>query len=195
MVELKDKTVEELRKMASRKKIEGRSKMNKSELVRALKKKTTSTKKTLKRRKMKGGVYNFQRYLDVEEHVIAGTYVGIINISFRNELDDINTFEQLIAHHTPKRILLMNRNGNIINITVQTVGNEGGDRHIGISQNIYYRQNGGNYIIINFDPLLWGIANNNNNSMNWYRNKLHDLGLGEGQKLFPLINPPNQIPH
>jgi hypothetical protein len=38
MVELKDKTVEELRKMASRKKIEGRSKMNKAQLVRALKK-------------------------------------------------------------------------------------------------------------------------------------------------------------
>jgi hypothetical protein len=48
MVELKDKTVEELRKMASRKKIEGRSKMNKSELVRALKKKNSS-------KKMKGG--------------------------------------------------------------------------------------------------------------------------------------------
>jgi hypothetical protein len=54
MVDLKDKTVEELRKMASRKKIEGRSKMNKAELVRALKKKST-TKKTMKRRKMKGG--------------------------------------------------------------------------------------------------------------------------------------------
>lgn len=54
MVELKDKTVEELRKMASRKKIEGRSKMNKAELVRALKKKST-TKKTMKRRKMRGG--------------------------------------------------------------------------------------------------------------------------------------------
>ncbi len=54
MVELKDKTVEELRKMASRKKIEGRSKMNKTELVRALKKKST-TKKTMKRRKMRGG--------------------------------------------------------------------------------------------------------------------------------------------
>ena len=41
MTELKDKTVEELRKMASRKKIEGRSKMNKAELIRALKKKST----------------------------------------------------------------------------------------------------------------------------------------------------------
>jgi hypothetical protein len=54
MVDLKDKTVEELRKMASRKKIEGRSKMNKAELVRALKKKST-TKKTMKRKKMRGG--------------------------------------------------------------------------------------------------------------------------------------------
>ncbi len=54
MVELKDKTVEELRKMASKKKIEGRSKMNKAELVRALKKKTL-IKKTVKRRKMRGG--------------------------------------------------------------------------------------------------------------------------------------------
>ncbi len=54
MVELKEKTVEELRKMASRKKIEGRSKMNKAELVKALKKKSNS-KKTIKRRKMVGG--------------------------------------------------------------------------------------------------------------------------------------------
>ncbi len=38
MVELKEKTVEELRKMASKKKIEGRSKMNKAQLVRALQK-------------------------------------------------------------------------------------------------------------------------------------------------------------
>ncbi len=60
MVELKDKTVEELRKMASRKKIEGRSKMNKSELVRALKKKT-STKKTMKRKKMRGGALTPQQ--------------------------------------------------------------------------------------------------------------------------------------
>ncbi len=36
MVELKEKTVEELRKMTSKKKIEGRSKMNKAQLVRAL---------------------------------------------------------------------------------------------------------------------------------------------------------------
>ncbi len=49
MIELKDKTVEELRKMASKKKIEGRSKMNKAELVRALKKKISS-------KKMKGGI-------------------------------------------------------------------------------------------------------------------------------------------
>ncbi len=54
MVELKKKTVEELRKMASKKKIEGRSKMNKAQLVRALKK-TSSGKKTMKRKKMKGG--------------------------------------------------------------------------------------------------------------------------------------------
>lgn len=51
MVELKEKTVEELRKMASRKKIEGRSKMNKAQLVRALQKCKTTTEK----RKIKGG--------------------------------------------------------------------------------------------------------------------------------------------
>lgn len=38
MVQLKEKTVEELRKMASKKKIEGRSKMNKAQLIRALSK-------------------------------------------------------------------------------------------------------------------------------------------------------------
>ncbi len=53
MTELKEKTVEELRKMASRKKVEGRSKMNKAELIKALKKVTSVKKKTVK--KIKGG--------------------------------------------------------------------------------------------------------------------------------------------
>ncbi len=53
MIELKEKTVEELRKMASKKKIEGRSKMNKAQLVRALQKKSSSKK--IIRKKMKGG--------------------------------------------------------------------------------------------------------------------------------------------
>ncbi len=48
MIELKKKTVQELRKIASRKKIEGRSEMNKAELVRALNKKKSTTKKTMK---------------------------------------------------------------------------------------------------------------------------------------------------
>ncbi len=39
MVQLTEKSVEELRKMASKKKIKGRSKMNKAQLVRALSKK------------------------------------------------------------------------------------------------------------------------------------------------------------
>ncbi len=39
MVQLTEKSVEELRKMASKKKIKGRSKMNKTQLVRALSKK------------------------------------------------------------------------------------------------------------------------------------------------------------
>ncbi len=55
MVELNDKTVEELRKMASKKKIEGRSKMNKADLVRALKK------------KMKGGMNNLPN--NVKSHI------------------------------------------------------------------------------------------------------------------------------
>lgn len=48
MVELKEKTVKELRKIASKKKVEGRSKMNKADLVKAL-------KKSIKKRKMNGG--------------------------------------------------------------------------------------------------------------------------------------------
>ncbi len=65
MVELKEKTVEELRKMASRKKIEGRSKMNKAELVKALKKKT-STKKTVKRRRIRGGALTIEEINDLK---------------------------------------------------------------------------------------------------------------------------------
>ena len=64
MVELKDKTVEELRKMASKKKIEGRSKMNKAALVRALKNKSP-TKKTMKSRKMRGGALTEEEIQDI----------------------------------------------------------------------------------------------------------------------------------
>jgi hypothetical protein len=48
MKSYEEKTVEELKKMASKKKIEGRSKMNKAALVRAL-------KKSSKSKKMRGG--------------------------------------------------------------------------------------------------------------------------------------------
>ncbi len=106
--QLKDKTVEELRKMASKKKIEGRSKMNKAELVRALKKKT-STKKTMKKRKMKGGAltdeqieaiianptrYKFQ---NVRTQIISASSENVSNVSesgcprllkFRVKFDD-----------------------------------------------------------------------------------------------------------
>ncbi len=106
MIELKDKTVEELRKMASKKKIEGRSKMNKAELVRALKKKT-STKKTMKKRKMKGGAltdeqieaiianptrYKFQ---NVRTQIISASSENVSNVfgcprllKFRVKFDD-----------------------------------------------------------------------------------------------------------
>ncbi len=205
MVELKDKTVEELRKMASRKKIEGRSKMNKSELVRALKKKTTSTKKTLKRRKMKGGViirgvnYDLQRLADVEEHLFAGRDVGIINLVSRNQLNNITSLDQLIAGHIPNPILTMNRNNLTSGLITCTERIQNGNRafqrlvYIPICQNVYYIQIEGDYLIINFDTLLMDLPNNNNN-VNWYNTLLVNLGL-EGQKLFPLINPPNQIPH
>ncbi len=64
MVDLKDRTVEELRKIASKKKIEGRSKMNKAELVRALKKKTSS-------KKMKGGMNKLPN--NVQSHIKSFT--------------------------------------------------------------------------------------------------------------------------
>ncbi len=79
----KDKTVEELRKMASRKKIEGRSKMNKSQLIRALKKKT-STK--TKRIKMRGGAFTpftgniaefYNRVLEPYQILILNNSLGI----------------------------------------------------------------------------------------------------------------------
>ncbi len=75
MVELKEKTVEELRKMASKKKIEGRSKMNKAELIRALKK-TSSSKKIMKRRKMKGGALNEEQVQSLINRfrVLSGSY-------------------------------------------------------------------------------------------------------------------------
>jgi hypothetical protein len=207
MVELKDKTVEELRKMASRKKIEGRSKMNKSELVRALKKKTTLTKKTSKRRKMKGGViirgvnYDLGRFEAIENHLFDDHGdVGLINLYERNQLNNINTMDQLIARHIPNPILTMNRDnlgdGFISGTERVQVGNRAIQHpfSITIGPNVYYIQIEGDYLIINFDTLLMDLPNNNNN-VNWYNTLLVNLGLGQGQKLFPLINPNNQIPH
>ncbi len=62
---LKEKTYEELRKLASKKKIEGRSKMNKKELVKAILKKTS-----IKRKIMKGGSMPFTS--DIVEKIISG---------------------------------------------------------------------------------------------------------------------------
>ncbi len=59
MKSYEEKTVEELRKMASKKKIEGRSKMNKAALVRAL-------KKSSKSKKMKGGEITRQQFDELQ---------------------------------------------------------------------------------------------------------------------------------
>ncbi len=59
MAQLKEKTLEELKKMASKKKIEGRSKMNKAQLIRALSKCTSKSKK------MVGGALSDQEIQDL----------------------------------------------------------------------------------------------------------------------------------
>lgn len=132
MVELKDKTVEELRKMASRKKIEGRSKMNKAELVRALKK-TTSTKK------MKGGDLTEEQltfliqnlrfifvslYITIDNHRLFLVADNIYRVQGNNsvivvELDlDIMMHQGLgIASHgqfiiIPKNLIYLSQNSN-----------------------------------------------------------------------------------
>ncbi len=87
MVDLKDKTVEELRKMASKKKIEGRSKMNKAELVRVLKKKTS--------KKIKGGmnglpnnilkeIYTYTNCKDIIKYLPKLSKTELNNINWDN---------------------------------------------------------------------------------------------------------------
>ncbi len=87
MVDLKDKTVEELRKMASKKKIEGRSKMNKAELITALKKKTS--------KKIKGGmnglpnnilkeIYTYTNCKDIIKYLPKLSKTELNNINWDN---------------------------------------------------------------------------------------------------------------
>jgi hypothetical protein len=87
MVDLKDKTVEELRKMAFKKKIKGRSKMNKAELVRALKKKT--------QKKIKGGmnglpnnilkeIYTYTNCKDIIKYLPKLSKTELNNINWDN---------------------------------------------------------------------------------------------------------------
>ncbi len=94
MLNLQNKTLEELQKIASKKKIVGRSKMNKNDLIKALSTKKTkstkkinkSTKKISKKRKMIGGGLNHYEI----EHLISRDcftdpiwYFGIIGGSAR----------------------------------------------------------------------------------------------------------------
>jgi hypothetical protein len=76
MVQLKEKTLEELKKMASKKKISGRSKMNKSQLIRALSKK----------KMVGGGSYNIFLCIHFGE---------IINLTYKQECFKVNELYEL----------------------------------------------------------------------------------------------------
>ncbi len=107
MVELKEKTVEELRKMASKKKIEGRSKMNKAQLVRALQKKSSSKK--IIRKKMKGGVvvagvdYNPERFNFIRSLLTPSTnntqHPNVYMIPIVNNLFNMTTIDEILQFH------------------------------------------------------------------------------------------------
>ncbi len=121
MVELKDKTVEELRKMASRKKIEGRSKMNKSELIRALKKKNL-IKKKMKRRKMKGGALNNEQITELRTRDYVKNPMTLLYIGSNGEETE----------HTPITsvtitgdMIRFNGQGSSANISFFTISEDG----------------------------------------------------------------------
>ncbi len=202
----KDKTLEELRKMASRKKIEGRSKMNKSELIRALKKKST-TKKTTKRKKMRGGIvlngvnYSEDRFnflFDLSRPSTNNTQRPRIYITPAVDISNISTYHELLEkphflitfiddHIGASGHLVMSRalsNPPTLTRTghIATIG-EG----VWVSENVYLIQdNEGNYRI--YDTTICRINHYRYNPTG-YQAKLDQLGLGPNNRLFPIIEP------
>ncbi len=208
MVELKNKTVEELRKMASRKKIEGRSKMNKSELIRALKKKST-TKKPTKRRKMRGGVlvngvnYSPERFnflVDLlrpsNNQQNPSVYISpALNLSVVSTIDELLERPHYLVTRIDARDFLQLRRNNVFILhsyfnpprlsenghMILTNGS------FNVNENVFLIQdNEGNYRIL--DTNISRAMNYRGNPAG-YQAKLEQLGLGSNQRLFPIIEP------
>ncbi len=206
MVELKEKTVEELRKMASKKKIEGRSKMNKAQLVRALQKKSLP-----KKRKMKGGVvidgvdYNPDRFNFIFRLLLTPStnntqHPRVYMIPIVNNLFNMTTIDEilqipyyLIININANDFLRLRRNTFEI---IHSLSNppEYISRGIirsmrleisrfNINENVFFIQdNHGNYRI--FDLSI--CRNEYGQDFAGYQAKLAQLGLGDEQRLFPI---------
>ena len=190
MVELKEKTVKELRKMASKKKIEGRSKMNKTQLVRALQKKSLP-----KKRKMKGGVvingvdYNLDRFNFIRSLLTPSTnntqHPRVYMIPIVNNLLNMTTIDEILQR---PNYLIININDirhnrfEILHFNSNPPENFRGRMMISsssfvVSEHVFFVQHDGNYKIfdLSIDRFRPG-----------YQAKLNQLGLGDEQRLFPI---------
>ncbi len=209
MVELKEKTVEELRKMASKKKIEGRSKMNKAQLVRALQKKSLSKK--IIRKKMKGGVvvagvdYSLDRLnwlADLTRPSTNNTQrprLYLIDNRHREiNLTNIMNRQELLTRleRTGDLVIRVDSNEVLagisysINVVIRRPLSGNWFSYIRVNENVFFFENGdGNYMIFDTNKELQTTYRDN---LAGYQAKLIQLGLGDEQRLFPII-PPHQL--
>lgn len=106
MVQLKEKTLEELKKMASKKKIEGRSKMNKAQLVRALS----------KSKKMTGGALTDEEISMLEQRNLSrnpmkldyrGDHGDIIRIQVNRHIDFRPTIDIHYKEHDTGPLIIL----------------------------------------------------------------------------------------
>ena len=117
MVQLKEKTLEELKKMASKKKIEGRSKMNKAQLLRALS----------KSKKMRGGGLNNNEINTMISYEYPSRLPFILSINGRVNLErEVIRVRRLINNNLQILVVYKSDDGtkqtkSVINIDDETL--------------------------------------------------------------------------
>ncbi len=182
--------------------------MNKSELIRALKKKST-TKKPTKRRKMRGGVlvngvnYSPERFnflVDLlrpsNNQQNPSVYISpALNLSVVSTIDELLERPHYLVTRIDARDFLQLRRNNVFILhsyfnpprlsenghMILTNGS------FNVNENVFLIQdNEGNYRIL--DTNISRAMNYRGNPAG-YQAKLEQLGLGSNQRLFPIIEP------
>ncbi len=161
MKDLKNLSLEELKKMASKNKIEGRSKMNKEELI-----------KNLKKNNMKGGMVNYDLVKNIEVKVRDSLSNGPLvelwkydpqsdpimrPFGFVDGIGHLAIFNEIVPHYFHQFEHANNRKNDVIHINVITTSNNinmslsprGGRARIYVlAKNLYYFDIAGKDVLV-----------------------------------------------